>query len=62
MKVKELVSLVEVNTTAVQEHVAVIEGKIRHVKERVQKTTSKTPSDGYRSLCWYILYIFVSFG
>ena len=41
VKVKELVPLLEVDTTATQEHVAVIEQKICHVKERVPATTSK---------------------
>ena len=42
-KVRDLVPLVEVNTTAAREHVAVIERKIRHVKERVRSTTSEYP-------------------
>ena len=42
-KVRDLVPLVEVNTTAAREHVAVIEQKIRHVKERVRSTTSEYP-------------------
>ena len=42
-KVRDLVALVEVNTMATREHVAVIEQKIWHVKERVQSTTSKYP-------------------
>ena len=43
VKVKELVPLVEVNTMAAREHVAVIERKMWHVKERVRETTSKYP-------------------
>ena len=43
VKVKELVPLVEDNTTAAREHVAVIEHKICHVKERVQVTISEYP-------------------
>ena len=43
VKIKELVPLVEVNTTAAQEHMAVIEQKICHVKEGVRATTSKYP-------------------
>ena len=43
LKVKDLVLLVAVNITAAREHVAVIECKIRHVKERVRATTSKYP-------------------
>ena len=43
VKVKGLVPPVEVNTTGAQEHVAVIKRKIRHVKERVQATTSEYP-------------------
>ena len=43
IKVKDLVLLVEVNTTATREHVAVIERKMCHVKERVRTTTSKYP-------------------
>ena len=42
-KVRDLVPLVEVNTTAAREHVAVIEQKIWHVKERVRSTTSEYP-------------------
>ena len=42
-KVKDLIPLVEVNTAAAREHVAVIEQKIRHVKERVRSTTSEFP-------------------
>ena len=36
--VKDLVPLVEVNTTAAQEHVGLIELKIRHLKEKVRAT------------------------
>ena len=43
VKFKELVFLVEVNTTAAREHLAVVEQKICHVKERVQAMTSKYP-------------------
>ena len=35
VKIKGLVPLVEVNTTAAGEHVAVIECKICHVKEKL---------------------------
>ena len=40
-KVRDLVPLVEVNTTAAHKHVAAIERKIWHVNERVRATTSK---------------------
>ena len=43
VKVKDLVPLVEVNTMATREHVAVIKRKIWHVKERVRATTSEYP-------------------
>ena len=43
VKIKELVPLVEVNTTAVREHVAVIEQKICHIKGRVQARASEYP-------------------
>ena len=42
-KIKELVPLVEVNTTAARDHVGIIERKIRHVKEKVRATTSEYP-------------------
>ena len=35
-KVKDLVPLVEVNTTVAREHVGLIERKIRHLKEKKQ--------------------------
>ena len=40
VKVKNLILLVEVNTMATREYVAMIKRKIFHVKERVQDTTS----------------------
>ena len=43
VKIKELVPLMEVNTTATREHVAMIEQKIRHVKQRVRETTREYP-------------------
>ena len=43
VKVKNLVSLVEVNATAAREHVAVTEPNIHQVKERVRATTSEYP-------------------
>ena len=42
-KVKDLVPLVEINTTAAREHVGLIERKIRHVKEKTRATTSEFP-------------------
>ena len=42
-KVKDLVPLVEVNTTAAREHVGLKERKIRHLKEKVRATTSEFP-------------------
>ena len=51
VKVKELVTLVEVDTTAVREHVAIIKQKIPQAKERVQATTSEYPFRRYR--LWY---------
>ena len=39
-KVKDLVPLVEVNTTAEREHVGFVERKIRHLKEKARATTS----------------------
>ena len=38
-KIKDLLPLVEVNTTAAREHVGLIERKIRHIKEKVRATT-----------------------
>ena len=40
---KELVPLVECNTTAAREHVGLIERKIRHIKDKVRATTSQFP-------------------
>ena len=40
-KVKDLVPLVEVNTTAAREHVGLIERKIRHLKEKTRAVTSE---------------------
>ena len=42
-KVKDLVPLVEINTTAAREHVGYIEKKIRHLKEKVRAVTSEFP-------------------
>ena len=42
-KMKELVPLVEVNTTAAREHVGLIESKIRYMKEKIRATTSEFP-------------------
>ena len=43
VKVKDLVPLVEMNTTAAREHMGVIENKIRHMKEKVRATIRKYP-------------------
>ena len=43
IKVKDLVPLVEINTTAAREHVGLIERKIRHVKKETRATTSEFP-------------------
>ena len=43
VQIRDLVPLVEVNTTAACEHVGVVERKIRHVKEKAQATTSEYP-------------------
>ena len=43
VQIRDLVPLVEVNTTAAREHVGVVERKIRHVKEKVRATTSEYP-------------------
>ena len=42
-KVKDLVPLVEGNTTAAREHVGLIERAIRHLKEKIKVTTSEVP-------------------
>ena len=42
-KVKDLVPLVEVNTTAAREHVGYVERKIRHLKEKTRAVTSEFP-------------------
>ena len=42
-KVKDVLPLVEVNTTAAREHVPEIERHIRTIKERVRATTSQFP-------------------
>ena len=42
-KVKDLVSLVEVNTTAAREHVGLIERAIWHLKEKVRAINSEFP-------------------
>ena len=42
-KVKDLVLLVEVNTTAAREHVGLVERAVRHFKEKVRAKTSEFP-------------------
>ena len=42
-KIKDVMPLVEVNTTAAREHVPEIERRIRTIKERVRATTSHFP-------------------
>ena len=42
-KIKDVLPLVEVNTTAAREHVPEIERHIRTIKERVRATTSLFP-------------------
>ena len=42
-KIKDLVPLVEVNTTAAREHVGLTERAIRHLKEKVRDTNSELP-------------------
>ena len=44
-KIKDVMPLVEVNTTAAREHVPEIERRIRTIKERVRATTSQFPFD-----------------
>ena len=41
--VKDLVPLVEINTTAAREHVRLVERKIRHLKEKTRVVTSDFP-------------------
>lgn len=43
VKIRDLVPLVEVNTTAAREYVGVVERKIRHIKEKGRATTSEYP-------------------
>ena len=40
-KVKDLVPLVEVNTTAAREHVGYVERQIRYLKEKTRAITSE---------------------
>ena len=42
-KIRDVLSMVEVNTTAAQEHVPEIERRIRTIKERVRSVTSDFP-------------------
>ena len=42
-KIKDLVPLVEVNTTAAREHVGYVERKIRHLKEKTRAVTPEFP-------------------
>ena len=42
-KIKDMLTMVEVNTTAAQEHVPEIERRIRTIKERVRIVTSDFP-------------------
>ena len=42
-KIKDVLPLVEINTTAAREHVPEIERRIRTIKERVRATTSHFP-------------------
>ena len=42
-KVKDLVPVVEVNTTVALEHVGLVERAIRHLKEKVGAITSEFP-------------------
>ena len=41
--IKDMLPVVEVNTTAVREHVPEIERRIKMIKERVRATTSHVP-------------------
>ena len=42
-KVKDLVPLVEGNTTAAREHVGLIERGIQHLKKKIRATISEVP-------------------
>ena len=42
-KVKDLVPLVEGNTTAAREHVGLIERALQHLKEKIRATISEFP-------------------